>query len=467
MKILLVLAACTTLSAITALQVQPGHTLLPATSENAGSAQAAAVTHGVCSELQNQIKGEVSCSPTQDNSFFQPECNKILPGWTVWPVDSTDVSKCIRIAQAFGVPLSYRSGGHSYTCNSIKEGSLHLDLRSMNHKKFWQGADGDWYLRFGPGNTFRDLYQIVDRNRFSFVHGECQSVGVGGFFLHGGVHLGGLSKLYGFGNESIVNMEVVVGNGTVLHIDDNQHPDLWFAMRIAGSSFGVVTDMTLRVFEVPEPRVWEIWLRSPDINLLSEVFVRTIDSPSVQFNIWPYNYKAPHILVQVSLLQGPAGRWQNLMQTLDWLKAQGLRVHPLWPIIWGILRVRMRFDIDYSPLYLWSTPFHHVGAILDASDVSVPQLFHRSRNEMCIFTINGVLFKGKGLIALDKTCFGKVPPAELDVPALHYKYINIPTRNISACLYFPQSRELVQVKRQWDPQNIFDVYQGISPDLEC
>lgn len=421
----------------------------------------------VCSMLQGQIKGEVQCSPAPDNSFFQPECNKILPYWTVRPADSSDVATSIGIAQAFGVPLSYRSGGHSYTCNSIKEGSLHIDLRSMKDKKLWQGADGAWYLTFGPGNTFRDLYQIVDQRRFSFVHGECQSVGVGGFYLHGGVHLGGLSKLYGFGNETIVSMEVVVANGTTLFIDPEHHPDLWFSMRMAGSSFGVMTNMTIRVFEVPEPHVWEMWLFSPDVKLLSEVFLRSINDSSVQLNIWPYNYRLPIVTVQVSLLHGSTDRWQNLGQTLDWLKLQGLRVHPLWPLLWGAFQILMHFEYDYSRLYWWSTPFHHVGAILDPSAVSIPHVFNQSRNEWCIYTINGVQDKERSLVALDKTCFGKVPPAELDVPSPHIKYINIPTRNVSACVYFPESRRLVEVKKHWDPKNVFNVYQGISPDLKC
>ena len=43
-----------------------------------------------------------------------------------------DVSRAVRAARSAGLELSVRSGGHSYTCQSIKQGGVHLDLRRLN-----------------------------------------------------------------------------------------------------------------------------------------------------------------------------------------------------------------------------------------------------------------------------------------------------------------------------------------------
>ena len=50
------------------------------------------------------------------------------------------------------------------------------------------------------------------------IHGQCLNVGVSGFSLHGGVHFGGLSELYGLGSENIVGLTAVVSNGSVVQI---------------------------------------------------------------------------------------------------------------------------------------------------------------------------------------------------------------------------------------------------------
>ena len=66
-----------------------------------------------------------------DYSWGNKICEGILPACILRPAGAADVATAIRTSRAANLSLSYRSGGHSYTCNSIKEGSLHLDLRSL------------------------------------------------------------------------------------------------------------------------------------------------------------------------------------------------------------------------------------------------------------------------------------------------------------------------------------------------
>ncbi len=60
-------------------------------------------------------------------------CNRVLfPLVIVRPASARDVAVGIKVAREVGMEVSVRSGGHGYTCNSIKNGSLHLDLRRLD-----------------------------------------------------------------------------------------------------------------------------------------------------------------------------------------------------------------------------------------------------------------------------------------------------------------------------------------------
>ena len=67
-------------------------------------------------------------------NFGNQNCNKETSTLfaVVRPVNTFEVSQVVKIARSLGIPLSMRSGGHSYTCNYIKPGSIHLDLRQHN-----------------------------------------------------------------------------------------------------------------------------------------------------------------------------------------------------------------------------------------------------------------------------------------------------------------------------------------------
>ncbi|KAI9796736.1 MAG: hypothetical protein M1833_005976 [Piccolia ochrophora] len=81
-------------------------------------------------------------------------------------------------------------------------------------------------------------------------HGVCPGVGVGGHFTHGG-H-GFDSRLWGLALDTIVGMDVVTADGRSLHVTQSSYPDLFYAMRGAADSFGVVTTFYLQTFEAPQ-----------------------------------------------------------------------------------------------------------------------------------------------------------------------------------------------------------------------
>ena len=67
-------------------------------------------------------------------NFGNQNCNKETSTLfaVVRPANTFEVSQVVKVARSLGIPLSMRSGGHSYTCNSLKPGSIHLDMRQHN-----------------------------------------------------------------------------------------------------------------------------------------------------------------------------------------------------------------------------------------------------------------------------------------------------------------------------------------------
>jgi hypothetical protein len=74
------------------------------------------------------------------------------------------------------------------------------------------------------------------------------SVGIGGITLGGGI--GYLVRKHGLTIDSLLAAEVVIADGRLLHVDDQTHPDLFWAIRGGGGNFGVVTRFQYRLHEV-------------------------------------------------------------------------------------------------------------------------------------------------------------------------------------------------------------------------
>lgn len=90
---------------------------------------------------------------------------------------------------------------------------------------------------------------IYDQGQRALPHGTCPGVGIGGHFTHGGY--GYASRLWGLALDTIVALDVVLANGSYIHATATQYPEVFFAMRGAGDSFGIVTHFYLQTNPAP------------------------------------------------------------------------------------------------------------------------------------------------------------------------------------------------------------------------
>ncbi|KAF9061656.1 hypothetical protein BDP27DRAFT_1369462 [Rhodocollybia butyracea] len=108
-------------------------------------------------------------------------------------------------------------------------------------------------VRLGPGNNWGSVYAAMEPYNLTTVGGRMPEVGVGGFFLGGGISL--LSFQHGFGSDNIFNYELVLSNGTILNANASSHPDLFWALKLGSSNFGIVTRFDVRTYPL-KPHVW-------------------------------------------------------------------------------------------------------------------------------------------------------------------------------------------------------------------
>ena len=204
------------------------------------------------------------------------------PALIVQPISDMDVSRAVLAGTRSGLMISVRGGGHSYTCNSVKNGSLQIDMRLMNSISLLEdtGASTGLVAVLEAGATWGQVLREIPPTTYSYPHGQCRSVGVGGFLLGGGLNWLGTYNKYGYGAEHVLKMNAVLADGsiaevtpdstsiiypqseTIVHTEDN---NLFFALRGAGSSFAVVTRFRYLIHNTPEtlPAILLAWADSP------------------------------------------------------------------------------------------------------------------------------------------------------------------------------------------------------------
>jgi FAD/FMN-containing dehydrogenase len=171
--------------------------------------------------------------------LFDRRFDGITPQGVARVESSADIAQCLAFAQRFGVPLQLRSGGHSYIGASIGPG-LVIDLRSLDGVTVNQTAGT---ATIGAGAALVDVYAQLADQGVSIPAGSCPTVGLSGLTLGGGI--GVVTRRYGLTCDRLIEADVVVADGSTLTCNATSHPDLYWALRGGGGSFGVVTSMTL------------------------------------------------------------------------------------------------------------------------------------------------------------------------------------------------------------------------------
>lgn len=171
------------------------------------------------------------------------------PALVVYAQTVKHVQDAVNCGVAVGLKVTARSGGHSYTSLGLggENGHLVVDLTRMNNISL----DANTHVAtIGAGARLGNVARkLFDNGGRAISHGSCPAVGLSGHILHGGY--GWASHSHGLALDWMVGADVVLANGAHVHCSGTENSDLFWALRGAGSNFGIVTSYELATFAAP------------------------------------------------------------------------------------------------------------------------------------------------------------------------------------------------------------------------
>ena len=173
--------------------------------------------------------------------------------------NSTDVVDAVNFGRRHNLRLVVKGGGHSYQGTSNSRDSLLIWPRAMNkvevHDAFILKGDTSEKkydaVTIGAGTIWMHAYNTVTTQHNKYVQGGgCATVGVAGLIQSGG--FGSFSKGFGMAAAALLQAEVVTADGSILTVNQFNHPDLFWALKGGGGgTFGAVTSLTLKLRDLP------------------------------------------------------------------------------------------------------------------------------------------------------------------------------------------------------------------------
>jgi len=164
------------------------------------------------------------------------------PSVIVRVTDAHDIAHVVKLARDTHTELAVRSGGHSGAGHSTTDGGIVVDLRDMKALEIDVDGRTAWAE---TGLTAGEFTTAAAAQGLAVGFGDTATVGLGGITLGGGV--GYLVRRHGLTIDNLLAAEIVTADGELLHVDAESHPDLFWAIRGGGGNFGVATRFKFRL----------------------------------------------------------------------------------------------------------------------------------------------------------------------------------------------------------------------------
>jgi FAD/FMN-containing dehydrogenase len=158
-----------------------------------------------------------------------------------------DVVSALAFARDAGLEVSVRGGGHNVAGRAVTDGGVMISLADMRQVTVDPEAST---ATVQGGATWADLNTAAGEHGLAVTGGLISTTGVAGYTLGGG--LGWLMSKYGLAADNLESVELVTASGELLQVDDDSHPDLFWALHGGGGNFGVATTFTFRLHPVSE-----------------------------------------------------------------------------------------------------------------------------------------------------------------------------------------------------------------------
>ncbi|TVY78300.1 Bifunctional solanapyrone synthase [Lachnellula suecica] len=205
-----------------------------------------------CLTLSLSLKEQVAFSGSHSYntslaSYFSVQEANVKPVCVVSPQTAQDVSTFMRVVTnpTTRCQFAIRSGGHSSFAEAANiQNGVTIDLRGLDSIELNEGSS---LVSLGVGASWGSVYAQLDQYNLSVTGARAFSVGVGGLSIGGGISYFG--PRYGWVCDMVVNYVVVLASGPIINANQQENPDMLWALRGGTNNFGIVVRVDLRTFQ--------------------------------------------------------------------------------------------------------------------------------------------------------------------------------------------------------------------------
>ena len=400
-----------------------------------------------------------------------------------------DVVAALAFARGAGLEVSIRGGGHNVAGRAVTDGGVMIDLAEM--KEIVVHADRATATA-GGGVIWGELNEAAAEYGLAVTGGAVSGTGIAGYTLGGG--LGWLMAKYGLAVDNLLAVELVTAEGDILHVDATSHGDLFWALRGGGGNFGVATSFTYQLHRVQtvvggliahpidaapdllrfyrdavagasdDLTVFAGLVHAPDgsgTKLSALVVFHTGDPADAEHDLEPFKTWGSPLVVDVGPIPYP------VMNTLlDGGFPAGSRNYWLSSFTRGLPDELIGIAVERFatvPSTMTSILFEHFhGAVtrVGPTETAVP---HRDRGwNLLIPSVWTDPADNEANIAWSRETFASMRPHFGNGRWLNYLGDDQADDAIRAA-YGPNYDRLREVKRRYDPDNVFHLNHNITP----
>lgn len=421
------------------------------------------------------------------------------PAMIVRCAGAGDAVKAVRFARDNGLLLAIRGGGHNIAGNAICDGGVVIDLSAM--RSVWVDP-ATRRMRVEPGATLADVDAETQAFGLVLPTGINSTTGIAGLTLGGG--FGWTTRKFGLTLDNLISVDVVTAAGELKRVSEKEEPELFWALRGGGGNFGVVTSFEFRLHDLPGEVLAGLVVHPfADADMVLKQYRQQLETAPDELTCWAVMRKAPplpflpaewhgkEVLVlamcycgnlqagetataglrsigkPIADVVGPApfAAWQ---QAFDPLLTPGARNY--WksqdfarlsdPAISVLLDAVRKLPGPECEIFIG-----HVGGA--AGRIGHEATAFPQRSSHFVMNVHA-RWREK---AMDQTCIGWAKGLfEATRPhAIGTAYINFMPEDEAdrvEAAYGMNYRRLAEIKRRYDPQNLFRMNQNVKPLAE-
>ena len=449
--------------------------------------------------LKSKVKGQIVLPSDPSYDEVRQIWNAMIdrrPALIVRCAEASDVPHAISFARENELEISIRGAGHNIAGNALCDNGIMIDFSTMRNVRV-DAKKKRAYVE--PGAILADFDEAAQRHGLATPVGINSTTGIAGLTLGGG--FGWLTRKYGLTVDNLVSVDVVTADGKRIQASENENADLFWAIRGGGGNFGIVTQFEFNLHQVgPEILAGLIVFPFDQAKQVLTQYREFVESAPEELNVWALLRKAPalpflpgdvhgkEVVVLVTFYVGDVAQGRKLIEPLrrfgdphgehigvqpyaQWQKAfdplltSGARnywkSHNFTELSDGALDAMIEFagKLPSAQCEIF------LGLIAgSANRVPANAMAYRHRDAKFVLNVHGRWDEradDERCIAWARAFFQASAPY-----ASNGAYVNFMTEEESgrvAAAYGPNYDRLAQIKKQYDPDNLFHLNQNIRP----